>query len=166
MPATYDPIATRTLSTNSTQILFSSIPGTYTDLRLVLQCITTSNSNNLLLRYNGNTSSIYSQTFFRANSTNVVTSSNLGSSGLFLNAGATDNTIPMLYTVDVFSYASTSINKSCLQETYQNTNTGGNLSRFVGLWRSTAAITSLQIDNITASFTAGATATLYGILRA
>ena len=36
MPATYEPIATTTLGSAATNITFSSIPATYTDLRLVL----------------------------------------------------------------------------------------------------------------------------------
>jgi hypothetical protein len=39
MPATYEPIATTTLGTAAAFITFSSIPATYTDLRLVIVCL-------------------------------------------------------------------------------------------------------------------------------
>ena len=44
MPITYEPLATTTLSTDTTQIDFTSISGSYTDLILVLDQIQTTNT--------------------------------------------------------------------------------------------------------------------------
>ena len=52
MPATYEPIATTTLGSAAASITFSSIAGTYTDLRLVMVG-TTSASDWAFVRFNG-----------------------------------------------------------------------------------------------------------------
>ena len=45
-------------------------------------------------------------------------------------------------------------------------NGGGTVERSVGLWRNTAAITSITILLDSGNYAAGTTATLYGILKA
>jgi hypothetical protein len=71
-----------------------------------------------------------------------------------------------LGTVDIFSYANSSQNKTVFTEQYSDKNGSGSVGRYVNLWRNTAAITSILVFEDFGSFAAGTTATLYGIKNA
>ena len=61
--ATYTPIATQTPGSNTASISFSSIPGTYTDLVLVIDnAFTASGGYSYSLSFNDDTASNYSNT--------------------------------------------------------------------------------------------------------
>ena len=167
MPATYEPIATTTLGSAAASITFSSIAGTYTDLRLVLAPISTgASSYNADLNFNSDTGSNYSVT-------NVIGDGSTASSTQFSNQtkirftynGITPSAKPSFYTFDIFSYAG-STNKTCLNTASEDQNGTGWVMRQVGLWRNTSAITSITLAIISTTFAAGTTATLYGIKNA
>lgn len=164
MPATYEPIQTYTLGSAASSITFSSIPATYTDLRLVLNNIHSSTSGNLTISFNGVPSGTsHSWTYIEGNGTaaNSARVSNEPSiSASRVNTVTVGNTF--LYNFDIFSYAG-STNKTCLITSSQDRNGSGVASNFVGLWRNTAAITSIVL---TSAMAIGTTATLYGIKAA
>ncbi len=169
MPATYDPIATFTLTGPNDQITFSSIPGTYTDLRVVFvgRMNTTASVFNFFV--NGDTTSLYSNTFLTGDGTTA--SSNRVQNVKYWGPSSSATlsaTIPALVTIDVFNYASTSVNKAGLVTGSYDQNGSGITSVAVSLYRSTNAITSVTIGNSGFNnFATGATTvTLYGILRA
>ena len=63
MTATYDPIATTTLGSAASTITFSSIPNTFTDLRLVLFGVTLNATGTYnQIRFNNDTGTNYSWT--------------------------------------------------------------------------------------------------------
>ena len=160
--ATYIPIATQTLGSAASSITFSSIPSTYTDLRLVFSGTTVSGGN-FLVQYNGDTATNYSFTdLYGAGPSAGVTYGNTQSSITLTQAGGMPTTIVMM-AFDIFSYAG-STNKTCLA-TYSNDENGsGTVELTVGLWRSTAAITSIKIfPSPTYSFASNSIATLWGI---
>jgi hypothetical protein len=167
MPATYEPIATTTLGSTSATITFSTIPATYTDLRVVLNAIadTSAIGYDLRFRINGDTATNYSGTDLSGNGS--AASSNRTSNQVYMTA--TQNTglatTPSLFTFDYFSYAG-STNKTVLSTASSDRNGSGETLRKVSLWRSTSAITSVSFFPQTGSFAAGTTATLYGILKA
>ena len=66
MPTTYEPIATQTLGSAAATITFSSIPATYTDLRLVLVGTSTISANPKI-NFNSDTATNYSQTILSGN---------------------------------------------------------------------------------------------------
>ena len=159
MPATYEPIATTTLGSTASTITFSSISSAYTDLRVVL--VTTSGSGTPALRFNNISTTTYSWTYLKGNGTAAAsgTSSNDVYIGLGVSAAP-----PLMFTIDVFSYAG-STNKTALVSTAADNNGSGEVMRAVGLWRSTAAITRIDlIQQGATTYGAGTTATLYGIL--
>lgn len=167
MPATYEKIATTTLGSAATSITFSSITSAYTDLRVVLVIAGVSSQAAPAIRFNSDTATNYSITELRGNGTAAssgrTTSQNkMGLSDFF---GAFTTT-PSFWTVDIFSYAG-STNKTTLITGGTDNNGSGGVTRSVGLYRSTTAITSatLLIDGTT-TFSSGTTATLYGILKA
>ena len=162
MPVTYEPIATTTLGSATKSITFSSIAGTYTDLRVVLVGTFQTAADYFEVTFNGTTSG-YSWTHLSgdgsAAASGRITSNTKWVPNLPI-AGST--TIPMLSTVDIFSYAGSTF-KTGLMETSGDTNGSGKVIRSVGLWQNTAAITSIKLEVQSYNWNAGTTATLYGI---
>jgi len=162
--ATYTPIATQTLGSAAASITFSSIPGTYTDLRLVLTG-TTASAADLAIQYNADTGTNYSGTFLSGIGSSVNSTNNGPSASniLLQSQGVSSTTVPILDTVDIFSYAG-STNKTCLITASTDTNGAGAVELAIGLWRSTAAITSIKIfGNGGVNLSTGTIATLWGI---
>lgn len=167
MAATYEPIATTTLGTAATTITFSSIPATYTDLRVSFVSTSTAAGDDINLYFNGdNAGTTYSRTSLLGSG--AAASSNRETSTAFIRINATSaaasNTIPTFITVDVFSYTAAT-NKTVLTNWNGDRNGSGYVISTVGLWRNTAAITSLSLFSNTTLAT-GTTATLYGIKAA
>ena len=149
--ATYEPIAT---ATGSTSITFSSIPSTYTDLRLVIN-----GTADYALRFNGDSATNYSRTILEGSGTaaSSIRFSNVTAAQFHYNYVSA----PSFLVVDILNYAG-STNKTAIGA-YSNDNNGtGYVSRGVALWRNTAAINSILIF----VYTSTATATLYGIKAA
>jgi hypothetical protein len=167
MPATYEPIATTTLGSATPSITFSSIASTYTDLRVAIVA-TSDGSRTIWLRFNADTANNYSVTELYADGASAASLRQSNFSAINL-AGAANlsTTIPHLYSIDVFSYTG-STNKTVLATKAGDQNGSGYSVVDVGLWRNTAAITSLtlQCGNGADNFKIGSTFTLYGIKNA
>ena len=164
MAITYEPIATTTLGSAASSITFSSIPATYTDLRLVFVGTSAANVPGEM-RFNGDTGSNYSRTYLSGNGTSASSSSDSNQTNISMGASAITST-PLMNTVDIFSYAGSTF-KTCLIASSDDRNGSGTVDRQVALWRSTSAITEIRLTvDLTANFTTGTTATLYGILKA
>lgn len=155
-------IATTTLTSSASSITFSSIPSTYTDLRLVFVGTSAANAPGEM-RFNGDTGSNYSRTYLQGNGSSASSSRDTSQTNISMGASAITST-PMMNTVDIFSYAG-SIFKTCLITSSDDRNGSGTVDRQVALWRSTSAINEIKLTvDLTANFTTGTTATLYGIL--
>ena len=166
MTLTYDSLATTTLGSATGSITFSSIPSSYTDLRVVWHISgITSGSSNPGIRFNGDTSGTHSTTLLRGNGTNIVSSGYSSQNMVFL--GGTDaiptTSVPMLILIDIFSYSG-STQKTCLSSGhFEREQTGGAMVKTVGRWANTSAINSLTLLLDTGSQNVGTTASLYGI---
>ena len=167
--ATYEPIATTTLGSNQNDIIFSSIPSTYTDLVIVFTGKSTNagtTSNGMRCRVNSDTGSNYSTTYLNGDGSSA--SSSRATSTAYFEVGEiaqTDNTSPTVAIIQVMNYANTSTYKTILARI----NTASVITQAsVSLWRSTSAINSVTIsrDFGTNQIKAGSTATLYGIAAA
>lgn len=171
MPATYEPIATTTLGSAANSITFSSIPGTYTDLRLVLvvRSDRAAGADSVNLRFNSDTTTSGSQTNLLGDGSAASSSRSTSVSRVCnLNCPADTATAGVfgLLEYDIFSYAG-STNKTVLAKSSADTNGAGSVTTQVGLWRNTAAITTITLlSNTSSNFIAGTAATLYGILKA
>ena len=168
MPATYEPIATTTLSSAASQIEFSSIPATYTDLVLICTATITTGGSYAILRLNPATSSTYSGTRLIGSGTSAISSRETGQNALELRSddgvGISTST-PTLMQINVFSYAG-STNKTVLAAMSNDLNGSGGVSRIVGLCQNLSAITVVRLLVPGDTFKSGTTATLYGILKA
>lgn len=168
MPATYEPIATTTLSAAQANIEFTSIPGTYTDLVLVISHRVGTTGYSSYVQFNSDNGSNYSCTIlsgygsgttsFRYSTTN---SAYLEWYGYPPSATSTFGT----QIINIMNYANTNVYKTYVARP-GNAATG--TDAIVAMWRSTSAITSLKyISSASAgNFQIGTTATLYGIKAA
>jgi hypothetical protein len=162
MATTYEPIATTTLGTTASSITFSSISSTYTDLRVVLSNVTA--TANLITQFNSTTTG-YSQTFLLGSGSVAESVRYTSFDGIYGSYNQLPSTtVPTFFTLDIFSYAGSTF-KTCLCESSLDYNGSGEVARIVGLWRNTAAITSVKLG-FSSNFKAGTTATLYGIKNA
>lgn len=173
MPAgmTYTPLATNTLTTSSTTVTFSSIPQTYTDLVLVMQPAADVGDENVGIRFNGDTGANYSYTRVGANNTAGSYSSNRVTGFTRINtieaAGTSPNLGNLIIVSNIMNYANSTTYKTALNRSGQVGGTYNGVEIFAGLWRNTAAITSITVmQGGTRTFLAGSTFTLYGILAA
>ena len=163
MATTYDPIATQTVSAVAS-LTFSSIAATYTDLKIIYVNTATSNNSNLWIRFNGDTATNYSKTDFGTDGTTVAASGGSGVNQIMVDTRYfMSQTTPSFHNIDILSYAGSSY-KTMLCKSSEDYNGTGGLDNTVGLWRSTAAITSVTLLPSLGTITG--TATLYGILKA
>jgi hypothetical protein len=165
MASTYEPIATTTLAIAANSITFTSIPSTYTDLRLVMVAQTATVVGGTLT-VNGSTTG-YSRTSLNGNGSTASSSQTTSTTGIPLGSGnglatTTDNAWTMI-ELDFMSYAGSTY-KTILHKWSNDKNGSGQSIAQVALWQSTSAITSINFA-IT-GMSVGTTATLYGIKAA
>jgi hypothetical protein len=168
--ATYDLIASQTLASTASTITFSSIPSTYTDLRLTALSVWPGSGNlSLYLTLNSDTGTNYSWTSLYGNGTSAVSGNTTNDSPMQINLVSTVNSaIPSFANIDFFSYAGSTY-KTVLSNFSIDKNGSGYALRSVHLWRSTAAINRIDITNLAAfstNFGVGSTFNLYGIKAA
>ena len=162
MPSTYDKITSTTFSASSS-VNFTSIPSTYTDLRIVFSAVG-STTNFVRVSFNNvNTGTAYSRVRLFGDGTNAQADQATGSPYMSPFYSSLSTTIPELYIHDIFSYAG-STSKSMLTQVSADLNGSGGVARIISLWSSTAAITSVQLYPSSGTITG--TATLYGIVKA
>ena len=169
MPATYEKIATTTLGSAASSIGFTSIGSGYTDLKWVLVLPNaTATGNDIYLRYNSDSSSLYSVTSLDGDGASATSARNTGNDkGIAsFQMSYPSSTQPFLLTGDVFSYAGSTFKTSLQTASGDRNGAGGGVSRNVILYRSTSAITAISLFFTSGNFATGTTATLYGILKA
>jgi hypothetical protein len=164
--ATYEAIATQTLTGSAASITFNSIPSTYTDLRLVCTYVTSA-SGNLRLRFNSDTGTNYSGTQLEGDTGNGVRTDYVNSGTFCYTVGnaTSSSTIPFFLDANILSYAGSNY-KTCLISSSNDENGSGSVERWVDLWRSTSAINTILLYPSGGNFEATTRATLYGIKAA
>jgi hypothetical protein len=163
--ATYEPIATQTLASAAASITFSSIAASWTDLRLVVVTTATTAAPDIQIQFNGVTTNTYSRTSLIGTGASAISNAASSQTYILLDYSGISTTLPSLYEMDFFSYASSNY-KTMLCKTSEDHNGSGDTCTTVGLWRSTAAITSIYLFLSGYNFAIGTTATLYGIKAA
>ena len=173
MATTYEAIATVTVgSGGAASIEFTSIPGTYTDLCVLLSArgARATVSTPAIINFNSSTSNLSSRRLFGNGSTassdtptpNVVLFFNINDS----TATASTFSSSMIY---VPNYAGSNAKSVSIDAVTENNATSAQAQLSAGLWNDTSAITSFKItatagDFVTlSSFDEHSTATLYGI---
>jgi hypothetical protein len=161
MAITYESIATVNINGVS-ETTFSSISGTYTDLILVGAGITRGIATSVFIRFNGDTNNNYSYTLLYGDGTSAASSNTSSQSSGMIGAGVAGlSSTPTMILCQIQNYSNATTYKTYLS---RDTDSNGSTEAFVGLWRSTAAITSVTVRT-GGNFTGG-NLTLYGIKSA
>jgi hypothetical protein len=162
--ATYSLISSQTLGSAATTVTFSSIPQTFTDLKLVMQI---KNTVGVYLTYIYEptfSSGIYSGTYMYGNGTSA-------SSGRFTADNyilpdkpfGSTSTGWSIYTVDFMDYSNTTTFKTAISRASVPDSASAHVYANVGLMRSTSAISSLTVSLGGGNYAIGSTFKLYGI---
>jgi hypothetical protein len=162
--STYTPIATTTVGTATTGVSFSSFPSTYTDLIIIANFQYDTNGIYTKLTFNGdNAGTTYSFTYILGDGSTASSGKNANTPEIGVGYIATTSQ-STVETINIFNYSNTTTYKTVLDK---NANAGNRIQADVGLWRNTAAITSISLAaSAGAKYTTGSTFTLYGILSA
>ena len=167
MPSTYAPIATTTLGSNTASVTFSSISGSYTDLVLIANFVgfTNTAAEAVSVRLNGDTGSNYSATYLRGNGTSALSSRATNDNRMVVGAAAIGtNTSAAMNILQFMNYSNTTTYKTVISRYSQ---ASLQAESDVGLWRNTAAITSIEFGTYgTNLMLTGSVITLYGIQAA
>jgi hypothetical protein len=162
----YEVITKETIGTAVASVTFSSIPQMYTDLVLVCAARTSraATSDNLIVRFNSDSTAIYSSTnlFGDANGIGTARSSNDTSCfwSYIPSASQSAGRFGVAH-MNIMNYANTNTQKTTISS---SGNYAAQLELTANQYRSTSAISAITILSGTASNIAvGSTFTLYGI---
>jgi hypothetical protein len=156
---TYTPLATVTLGSSASSVTFSSIPATYRDLILVGDLIlSTSNAQQIRIRFNGDTGSNYFTVNMGATTTTFSQTSTLSAGRI----GQAYNGSRSTHILNLMDYSATDKHKT---GTARGDNASNRIEALATRWANTAAITSMTVIIEDASnFAAGSTFNLYGVI--
>ena len=169
MAATYTPIATTTLGSATSSVTFNSISGSYTDLILIVSSGSTTTGGTCNLTLNNDTTTTYSYTYLEgqdgttpnAISGRGTSTSSIPISGINVGPGS----IPNTYIAQIMNYANTTTYKTVLSRS-NIIRAYSAVTATVGLWRSTSAVTRIDLTHSSSTFPASSTFTLYGVKAA
>jgi hypothetical protein len=170
MATTFVKIQTVTVGTPALTITFTSIPQTYTDLKIVLSGRSDRSSgtqSDLQFRFNG-ASANYSYRNVTSNGSSAASANASGASFASLGAQPQDtDTASVFGSAELYipNYTSANYKSYSAEGVRENNATSGFLGMIAGLWSDTAAITSVTFytESNTQNFKQYSTATLYGI---
>ena len=161
------PIAYAVITSNGSNPSFQNIPQGYQDLMIVTSGNTNAtgiSTTNDAWQINNDGSALYSSTWLYGNGATATSTKFTGSS--FLDTGYVSSqgqlAIPGSQVVHILNYANTSSYKTVLSRSAADQNGSGYSSVVVSLYRSTSAVTRLDIYG-NSGWTIGSIITLYGI---
>lgn len=171
MAITYEPIATYTTGSGETEVNFTSIPNTYTDIIAVASSGANTTGQDFRIRVGAgavDTGANYSSIRVGSNrttGTSAVASGyyapNTNYIGAAFIAGFGNDQATSIFEFNY--YANTLKQKSILFRTGEGET---EIIMGVGRWNNTSAISTIQFYQATTSYSTGSIFTLYGILRA
>ena len=173
MTTAYNKIATVTVGAGgASSIAFSSIPATYTDLKLVISARTNVNNwnDNSIVRFNADSGNNYSNRRINGSGSTIESSSNSSQDGFYyLNFNGSTVTSNTFCNNEMYipNYTSSNQKSFSVDRVIENNSSTENLiSLIAGLWTGTSAINSISIAPFYGtSFAQHSTATLYGIKK-
>ena len=165
MPVTYDPIQTNTLTVATASVVFSSISQNYTDLILVITGTESANQY-VGIRFNGDSTAVYSQNRFAGQSGSPFADRQSGATFGRLSVGNPTKRFNCVCSIP--DYTNSTRSKAWLSRFNIADSTDPMVGLVCGRWTaSPAPITSITITTTTAdTFSIGSSFTLYGIKAA
>jgi len=153
---TYTLIASTTLGTAGSAT-FSSVPQTYTDLVVVVNVTASQTPINGGLRFNNDGGTNYSCTRTTGDGTSATSTRDVNDDVLRTGVVSTNSMV----ISQIFDYANTTTYKTVIS---RGSGANDRLAAFIGMWRNTAAITTVTVTNL--NYPIGTTFKLYGIQAA
>jgi hypothetical protein len=173
MAVFFHPIAAQTLASDSASIIFTNIPQSFTDLKIVVSARHSNSGpqDNIYFRFNQDSSALYSDKGFYHAATGIFGYSTVSAAQALMIASNGDTSLANTSSnveIYVSQYKNTSIFKSfMLDGASLNNATTYEAKRHTiqsGIYRSTNAINSVTLGGWAGNLKAGTTAILYGIL--
>jgi hypothetical protein len=164
--ATYKPLQSISLTSNTSSITFSGIDQAYTDLIIIPTFTPTSDGMDVYLTFNGDSSSgLYSKTHLAGYGTSSIGSTRFTGQNRIASYWQVGpgNVRPSRIHYSIMSYANNTNHKIILAKASAFQTGAQEVNTFSGLWRNTAPITSLTLTASTGSFAAGSKFDMYGI---
>lgn len=170
-PSSFESIATFTANGTVATYTFSSIPSTYKSLQIRFLGRNTfgvdTGSGNAQILFNSDSSASYVAHFLVGDGTSAYGNNNTGATALdapiVVGGGNTSNVFGGSI-IDIIDYASTSKFKTAkIFSGFDKNGSNGLIQLSSGLWRSTAAISSISVRSSSANWETGSVIALYGI---
>lgn len=161
---TYVALKTSTVTNGTTASVTLDLSGIagYTDLEIAINYGLSADADSRFIVNGDSTSGLYSYTNLRGNGS--AAASGRASLLNYIQFGLGGVTVPTTLTsfakLHLMNYTNTNVNKTILERVGDAQ--AQNIAS-VGLWRNTAAITSITFNAISAYFLSGSTFTVYGI---
>jgi hypothetical protein len=154
------------LASTASSISFSSISGSYTDLKIIFKNQQSGGSDSRYLQINGDSSNSYSRTKIVGDGTSAYSGAQTSQTALRIAEGGSPQ-FPIWQTqiIDFFNYSGSTYKTFLISSTEPDAG-AGQVFRGVGLWLNTSAITSITLALFAGVFAIGTSATLYGIKAA
>lgn len=158
-------IATATLGTAVNTLTFSSIPQTFSHLRIELYGQDAASVNGIFVQFNADSTAAHYSYTTTVNNAGTIIGSNTSTSSNGVLVGALPATGVGSAVIDIVGYTSTTFNKGVLAANQITDPSGGNAyyQNIVGAWNVASAITSVTINCSGTNFTIGTTFSLYGL---
>jgi hypothetical protein len=169
MASTYTPLANYVVTgTPNSSIVVNSISGSYTDLVMIASLKNATSAADPYINFNGDSSNIYSNTTLGGNGSSAYSNRNSNATAFYVENNASVNTSAFgVYEFYFMNYANTNVYKTSLVRANSPAGSYAGTEATVGLYRSTSAITSINLQiNPAYPFAVGSTITLYGIKAA
>lgn len=169
IPPSFESIATATPTSGG--VSFTSIPQNYASLQIrgisLDQNVTVVGIVDLSIRFNGDASAVYDQHYILGNGAAASASGVINQSRAYAFAGVSrisGGSTFSAFIIDIHDYASTTSNKTIRAFAGGDDNsTNGKVALSSGQWRSTSAVTSIDLGPWITNFASGTQIALYGI---
>ena len=160
---TYDSIATVTVGSAVSSITFSSIPSTYTHLQIRFIAKAVTGGGGYFLQFNADTASNYNSHLLYGDGSSALAFADSSWAGI--NLVSVSSTQFSGGVVDILDYTNTNKNKTVRTLGGFDANGSGFANFYSGLWRNTAAVTSITIRELLngSNLTQYSSFALYGI---
>ena len=169
MPTTMKLIAKSVLNNSTTtNVGFTSIPGTYTDLVVLGSCRGTFNTDAAAITMylnDNNTNGSFRTLFGTGSSAGSASISGYMDMAVIPAALTTSNTFGSFEMV-IPNYAGSSNKSISCSSVRENNATGSSIDLFAILWASTSAITKIDLTINAGNYVSGSSFFLYGITKA